>query len=180
MTIGFPTSVDIFYDKTDNVDDIQAEHINSIQDVIELLETKIGINSSGVTASLDYKINNFFSSGRKVWIYENTAPTGWSIVSTVDNIIGIKGGTEAYNVSGGNTAGTWTQPDHTLTTAEMASHQHGAYWGSSGSNSAYYQLSGSSTGLNTTFTTAIGGGGAHNHGTTYRPAACVGIVISKS
>lgn len=180
MSTNFPTSLDSYSDYVDHVTTFVAAHINNIQDAIEALEAKVGVNSSGVTSSLDYKVNNFFASGRKMWVYENTAPTGWSIVSVTDRVLAVKGGSNAYNVSGGNTAGTWTQPDHTLTVAEIPSHQHGAYWGTTGADSSYYQPSGSSTGLNTTFTAAAGSGGAHNHGTAYRPAACVGIVIEKT
>ena len=49
----------------------------------------------------------------KVWFYLNVAPTGWAIdTSAADAILAVKGGTNAYNVAGGNQAGTWTQPNH--------------------------------------------------------------------
>ncbi len=106
MAINYPTSLDSFSDKVDNVDDAMAVDINDVQDAIEALEAKIGIDSSVVTTSLDYKVNNFFATGRKLWIYENTAPTGWSIVGVSDVAMAVKGGTGLYNVNGGNVAGT--------------------------------------------------------------------------
>jgi len=112
-----------------------AVDINDLQEAVEELETKVGANSSGVAASLDYKVNNFFTTGRKIWTYENTAPTGWSIYSTVlDCVLAVKGGSDAYNVTGGDGAEygtTWsnlkahthTGPNHQHT---GPSHTHGA------------------------------------------------------
>lgn len=50
----------------------------------------------------------------KMWIYRNDVLAGWAIDATVtDKILALKGGVNAYNVAGGNPAGTWTQPNHT-------------------------------------------------------------------
>ena len=183
MAITFPTTLDSFSDKVDNVDDVQAVDINDVQDAIEALETKMGINSSAVTASLDYKVNNFFASGRKVYLYENTAPTGWSIVAVTDAVLSVKGGSNAYNTTGGTQAGTWTQPNHTLTINELASHSHDVliYGGTGGTPTL---VSGFNTGTPTYSVPGAaeptGGGAAHNHGTAYRPSAAVGIICTKS
>jgi len=59
---------------------------------------------------------------QKVWVYRDSAMDGWAVDSSVtDRVIAVKGGSEAYNVSGGNLAGTWTQPSHSHTTP---AHQH--------------------------------------------------------
>ena len=108
MAINYATSLDNFSDKVDSVDDRLAEHVNTIQEAIVAIETKVGADSSAVTSTIDYKINNFFTTGRTVWLYEDTAPTGWSVVATTDRVIGVKGGADAYNISGGNAGGTWT------------------------------------------------------------------------
>jgi len=132
MSTNFPTSLDSYTNFTDNVDNVMAAHINDPRDAIEALEAKVGVNNSSVTSSLDYKVNKFFTSGRKLYLYENTAPTGWSIVSAcADGLLAVKGGSQAYNVSGGNRAGTWTQPNHTHTgpshTHTGPSHNHQWY-----------------------------------------------------
>jgi len=58
-----------------------------------------------------------FASGTKMYFYSDTAPTGWTIDSGVaDVLLAVKGGSNAYNTSGGATAGTWTQPGHTHST----------------------------------------------------------------
>lgn len=58
----------------------------------------------------------------KVWFYRNDTCEGWVVdTSVTDRVLSIKGGSNAYNVNGGNTAGTWTQPDHVH---DMNSHTH--------------------------------------------------------
>ncbi|MBW1996421.1 MAG: hypothetical protein JRJ29_00510 [Deltaproteobacteria bacterium] len=46
----------------------------------------------------------------KMWVYANTAPPGWVVDSSppTDKVLAFAGGDEAYNVDGGNEAGTWT------------------------------------------------------------------------
>ena len=58
MVISFPTSLDALTNNTDNVDTIVAQDINDLNDAVEALEAKVGINSSAVSTSLDYKIRN--------------------------------------------------------------------------------------------------------------------------
>ena len=109
MAINFPVSLDSLVNNTDNVDDVMAVDVNDLNDIVEALEAKVGIDSSAVQASLDYKVNNFFATGRKLWLYENVAPTGWTIDGAcADALLTVKGGANAYNVAGGNQAGTWT------------------------------------------------------------------------
>jgi len=48
-------------------------------------------------------------SGTKMYFYQNTAPTGWTIDGAcADALLAVKGGAQAYNVNGGNQAGSWT------------------------------------------------------------------------
>ena len=66
-----------------------------------------------------------FPSGTKMFFYQNLAPAGWTIDDSVaDKVLAVKGGSEAYNVDGGNTAGTWTQPDHTHENGSLAGPSH--------------------------------------------------------
>lgn len=138
----------------------------------------------------------------KVWIYANVAQDGWVIDSGVtDSILALKGGAQAYNISGGGTGGTWTQPSHTLLASEIPAHTHGSAgshthsfpnltfsYGSSGSEGSYggeavggfgsYDIRTATT-MSTAAAhthTSVGGGGSHNHGTTYRPLAAVGTL----
>lgn len=123
--MAYPNTLDDFTPVVDNVDDVMAIDINELQTAIESIEAKVGVDGSAVTGSIDYKVNNFFVTGRKMWLYENTAPTGWSIVGISDVTLAVKGGAGLYNVTGGNVAGeTWANlKAHTHT---GPSHTHGA------------------------------------------------------
>ena len=124
-------------------------------------------------------IPDYVPSGTDMWIYADSAPTGWTIQNSLgDTLLAVKGG--STYTTGADSAGTWTQPDHTLTEAEIPAHTH--------------TLSPLTTGLNqrgvadttcyrfatgTLTSSSYGGGGAHNHGDTYRPLARVGIIARK-
>lgn len=140
----------------------------------------------------------------KVWMYQSAAPEGWVLHTTVtDVVLAVKGGSQAYNVAGGVTAGTWTQPSHVLTHLQIPAHDHG---GSVGSENVHYhnmdKLTGTFPGttnygivshpetetdgvhntshgsLHTHTISSYGSGFSHNHGgTTYRPKAAVGILV---
>lgn len=129
------------------------------------------------------KDDGIVTSVDKIWTYQDTAPTGWSIVAgTEDGLLAVKGGTNAYNANGGTRAGTWTQPNHTLTVAEIPSHMHSVsfYISPGGSLSGLERLNDAGYSYITTNSSYTGGGGAHNHGTTYRPLSNLGIIIEKA
>lgn len=58
MPTNFPSTLDSFTAKVDNVDDVMADHVNKLQDAVLALETKVGVTSSGVTSTLDYLLKN--------------------------------------------------------------------------------------------------------------------------
>ena len=44
-----------------------------------------------------------------VWFYQDTAPVEWTIDGTPgDDLLAVKGGSQAYDAAGGTGAGTWT------------------------------------------------------------------------
>ena len=56
------------------------------------------------------------NSSTIIWMYLNTAPPGWKVLTTgADMVLGIAGGADAYNVDGGNpdSEATWTITAHT-------------------------------------------------------------------
>jgi hypothetical protein len=140
-----------------------------------------------------------FPAETKMYFYQNTAPIGWSIVSVTDKLLAVKGGSAAYNTTGGSTAGTWTQPSHVhatqghvLTRAEMPVHHHKYRKAPEDYQSHYSYPSGDRwgggrKGGNNTNTSNTGGGGSHSHGntggsataSTWRPYAAVGIIAEK-
>jgi hypothetical protein len=60
MATNFPTTIDSYSTKVNDPGgtEILAEHINDPQDAIVALQTKVGVNSSAVTTSLDYLLKN--------------------------------------------------------------------------------------------------------------------------
>jgi hypothetical protein len=69
-------------------------------------------------------------TSQKIWVYRDSAMNGWAIDSSVtDRVLALKGGSNAYNRTGGGTGGTWTQPDHTHSgsTGSAGSHNHKWY-----------------------------------------------------
>lgn len=136
-----------------------------------------------------------FEENTAMWFYQDVAPTGWSIVTAAaDAVLAVKGGTQAFNVPGGTQAGTWTQPGHVLTEAELPAHDHGAignhtHTATGASNVGTDNVGGSGTyTIAATVTTSaagghthnsVGSGASHNHGTAWRPLAQVGIICDK-
>lgn len=121
-----------------------------------------------------------FPSGTKMYFYQNVAPSGWTIDATcADALLAVKGGSQAYNVDGGNQAGTWTQPDHTLTTAELPNLTYKNTKTLGGSITAFNNIGDTAATINWKTGIDQNGGGAHNHGDSGRPLAQVGIIATK-
>jgi hypothetical protein len=133
-----------------------------------------------------------FAAGTVMWFFQDAAPSGWTVLSGAgDGLLAVKGGSNAYNVSGGTAgAGTWTQPTHlhttgdfTLTITHLPSHYHAltnhthnlycSQWYLAGGEDPYwgwwhmldpygaYYHTGSQPSQDTGYT---GSGSAHNHG----------------
>jgi hypothetical protein len=106
---------------------------------------------------------------------KNTAVTGYTLLITYDDmVVYITKGTGAGGESGGvlKSGGTWTQPGHTLSISEIPAHDHSisvppyAATTHRGSGSSNWTLAFSSP---VTATGTTGGGGSHNHGSSWRP-----------
>lgn len=180
MASTFPVTLDAWGTVTDSVDTVSASHVNDLRDAVEKIEDKVGIDNSAVTDTLDYLIRAFLSTGRKMWIYENSAPTGWTaLAAIIDRVLAIKGGSEAYNVNGGSQAG-----DGWEISGITHAHTHASVT-SSGNNLGYVDQAG---GYNNCaiwgHTHDLGGDPADDtvvsSDGTYRPDAGVGILISKN
>lgn len=118
-------------------------------------------------------------TGTKMLFYMNAAPLGWTLQNTLDDkVVFVTKGSAAGGQTGGvaHTTGTWTQPDHTLTVAEMPEHNHGF------NQAASHPGTGSrlNNGGTDIYSGLTGGDGAHNHGTAWRPAAYNFIICAKA
>lgn len=72
----FPNSLDSFTANVDNVDVIYASDVNELQTAITGLEAKVGVDSSAVTTSHDYKLGEILTTDKAV---------GKTATQTVDN-----------------------------------------------------------------------------------------------
>ena len=80
-------------------------------------------------------------TSQKIWVYRNTAMTGWAVDAGVsDKVLALKGG--ATYTTGATSAGTWTQPNHVHTgpnhdhTSTAHTHAVGSYRGPSHTHGA--------------------------------------------
>lgn len=95
---NFPDSLDTFTDKTDNVDDVMAADINKLQDAVEALQGKVGIDSSAVVTSLEYILKN--ASSQNPGHKHNLAAGATDVTATADEVnklAGVTGGTASAN-----------------------------------------------------------------------------------
>ena len=87
MATSFPTSLDALTNPasgdTLNAPSHSTQHANS-NDAIEALQAKVGVNSSAVTTSLDYKVRVGNPVGEIAMWSTNTAPTGWLLCDGID------------------------------------------------------------------------------------------------
>jgi hypothetical protein len=138
----------------------------------------------------------------KVWVYADATEEGYDEdISCADCVIALKGGSQAYNATGGDGTprSTWLQPSHTLLDAEIPKHTHVIPSGGAHEHSLHTGVAGSGTTAliqgdtdndtwNVNFTQSDAphvhttneqatGDGAHNHGTSWRPRGAVGIMV---
>lgn len=71
MPTVFPTSIDNFVNpvSTDLLDSLVVPHAaqhSQLNDAVEALEAKVGINGSAVTTSLDYKVERLTATTRQI------------------------------------------------------------------------------------------------------------------
>lgn len=139
-------------------------------------------NFQALQAALGENLTGFVS-GTKLWFYQDTAPLGWSIVSSAQDCVlscKVQNSSSASTYqTGGQMLGTWQQSATTLSVDQMPSHSHyipnlsyaNTNFGTGGNFVTAYD------GRNTD---ATGGSQPHDHGNTWRPLAAVGILCTKN
>lgn len=133
-----------------------------------------------------------FVAGTRCWFHQAAAPSGWQIVTGLgDRVLSVAGGTQAYNVAGGSSGGTWQQPGHELSLQEIPNHTHNIICGRDTANEKIVAVKGTKNqndsprprapteGITGSSRPLNGTGASHNHGTVYRPLANVGIICQK-
>lgn len=189
MTTQFPVLLDGFAVRFTG-EGVSEYHINNIQDSIRSLEIKVGKVGATDGTSLESKAIPFFAAGRKLWIYEETTavPYGWVLMATSDVVLAIKGG--STYLAGGTTYGDWqitgfahTHGAGTYYFNDYHTHYVGSLeppyagpFGPYGEQSGYipdYQ------GSNPNYLSGtLASGGSQD--SSWRPSACVGIIIKKT
>jgi hypothetical protein len=87
-------------------------------------------------------------ANQKMWVYRNDTCEGWTIDATVtDRVLALKGGSDAYNVDGGVTAGeTWA--NFSGHTHAMGDHVHKWYdYRGTGTTGQTYNSAGTATNI---------------------------------
>lgn len=112
--VNFPSSLDNFTNPVsgDALNSATVPHATqhaNLNDAVEALEAKVGVNSSAVTSSLDYKLNNLSASQVGLGNVTNDAQTKASVVpntapSAGQVLVGNAGGTAYAPVSMGGDA----------------------------------------------------------------------------
>ena len=127
MASLFPTTLDNFTNNVDNVDTIIAQDINDLNDAVENLQTKVGIDNSAVSTSIDYILKNkIWPIGSVFTAVVATSPATllgfgtWSQIAGGKVLIGQTDGDADFNVAE-ETGGAKTA---TLTTTELPAHAH--------------------------------------------------------
>lgn len=108
MTISYPSSLDSFpnpqsTDLLDNASptlDHWTQHAN-VNDAIEALEAKVGIDGSAVTTSFDYKLNEVTSTDKAVGKTATQTLTNKTLTSPVINVGSDAGGDMYYRNGSG-------------------------------------------------------------------------------
>jgi len=158
MSTNFPTGLDSYSVKVDNVDDVLAQHINDLQDAIEAIEAKVGVDGSTVSSSHDYKLRHLPAQEQN-WDagnYEIRAKTFYSDAPDGTAPFTVVSTTKVSNLNADKLDGwEWVSGDLMFSTNTSAP----SGWSdiSSTYNNKFIRIS-SGTPLNT------GGSDTHNHG----------------
>ena len=102
MTTSFPTGLDALTNPTGSSSLTSPDHAGQhadINDAVEALEAKVGVNSSAVTSSLDYKIANIPATSITTGTLNNSRlPAAATTITSVGTLTGL--------TVAGNTVGT--------------------------------------------------------------------------
>ncbi len=114
MPTNYPGSLDTWTDKVDGVDDVDAAHVNNLQDAVEAVQTELGTNPSGSSATVAAAIALKGNKAGETWTgtHDFTGAT----------VTGISGGGAVSSVVGqtGDVTGTQILADTTVAAALTA------------------------------------------------------------
>lgn len=73
-TASYPTSVKSFTTKVDNVDDVEAEHVNSLQDEVVAIETALGVGKATSVMQIVNSQSGAVATGTTILPWDDTIP----------------------------------------------------------------------------------------------------------
>ena len=135
-----------------------------------------------------------FVRGTKMWFYQASAPTDWSIIPNTGDrllavatpIIGASAAVPYSGTFGGSQSGNWQQSGAILNINQIPNHTHFVNLATGGTAAALAKAASTPSSSGTTQTTGIFGTSnpdgvsqAHDHGNLWRPLANVGILCNK-
>jgi hypothetical protein len=85
-----------------------AQHINNEQDAITQLQLKVGANATSTDGNFDYAVNNFFVASTYIYLYENTAPTGWTATTTTGDSLVSAVASGGFYSKAASVCGNWS------------------------------------------------------------------------
>lgn len=123
MAISYPTSIDVLTNPTatDQVATVDhaSQHANA-NDILEALEAKVGVNSSAVTTSHDYKLQNVTGTDKAASVTGSEVLTNKTLTTpTIGSFVNANHNHQ--NSAGGGTLDTSAIASGTLATARLGS-----------------------------------------------------------
>lgn len=83
---NFPSNLDSYTANVDNVDIIYASDVNGLQEAVVALEAKVGVNSSAVNTTHDYKLGEVTSTDKAVGKTATQTLTNKTLTNPVINV----------------------------------------------------------------------------------------------
>lgn len=74
MAASYPSSIKSFTTKVDNVDDVEAEHINSLQEEVVAIETALGANLTNTVVQVVNTQTGAVATGTTAIPYDDSIP----------------------------------------------------------------------------------------------------------
>lgn len=135
--MAYPSTIDSPTTNVDNVDVIYAADVNNLQTAVVALETKVGVDSSAVTSSHDYKLSEVTDKAvGKTATQTLTNKTLTSPTITTPAINGTPTGTFVVPVANGGTGQTTANAGLNALIPSQTGNS-GKYLGTDGSNTSW-------------------------------------------
>jgi hypothetical protein len=104
--MSFPSSIESWSSVVDNVDNVMAVHINEARTCLTAVQTKIGIDNSGVVTTIDYFLKNA-SGAYRTHTHDGTSDDGAKIPMSSLSEVSISGLANQQYLRYNSSSGKW-------------------------------------------------------------------------